>query len=146
MIQSNQTCNRARPLLTLGFLSIMSVAHAGELVYRPVNPAFGGHPLNGAFLLGTAQSQNKHKDPDRKRRDDDPSGQFVRALESRLLSGLANQVADAIFGDNAAESGTVVFDQQTITFTRGLDAISIEIFDAATGTSTLIEVPTLQIP
>lgn len=32
---------------------------AGELVYQPVNPAFGGNPLNEDFLIGTAQIQNQ---------------------------------------------------------------------------------------
>lgn len=37
-------------------LSTMS-ANAGQLVYRPTNPTFGGNPLNGSFLLSTAQTQ-----------------------------------------------------------------------------------------
>lgn len=30
---------------------------ATEQVYRPVSPTFGGNPLNGTFLLSTAQAQ-----------------------------------------------------------------------------------------
>jgi curli production assembly/transport component CsgF len=30
---------------------------ATEQVYRPVSPTFGGNPLNGNFLLSTAQAQ-----------------------------------------------------------------------------------------
>ena len=122
-----------------------NTVRAADLVYQPINPAFGGRPLNGPFLLNSAQSQNKFKDPDRPRRGDDPSAQFVRALESRLLSGLANQVTEAIFGENAEQSGTITFDDQTIHFERGLDGISVEIIDTSTGSNTLIEIPTLQI-
>lgn len=32
-------------------------ALAGQLVYQPTNPTFGGNPLNGSFLLSTAQTQ-----------------------------------------------------------------------------------------
>ncbi|MGV7032163.1 curli assembly protein CsgF [Methylobacterium symbioticum] len=32
-------------------------AAATEQVYRPVSPTFGGNPLNGTFLLSTAQAQ-----------------------------------------------------------------------------------------
>ena len=32
---------------------------ASELVYHPVNPTFGGNPLNGSFLLSTAQAQGE---------------------------------------------------------------------------------------
>jgi len=37
------------------FLS--GTASATEQVYRPVSPTFGGNPLNGNFLLSTAQAQ-----------------------------------------------------------------------------------------
>lgn len=34
-----------------------SSASAGQLVYQPTNPSFGGNPLNGSWLLGQAQAQ-----------------------------------------------------------------------------------------
>ena len=34
-------------------------ASAGEPVYKPVNPNFGGNPFNDGILLGTANAQNK---------------------------------------------------------------------------------------
>jgi curli production assembly/transport component CsgF len=38
----------------------MSVpAFGSEMVYHPVSPAFGGNPLNGSFLLSTAQAQGE---------------------------------------------------------------------------------------
>jgi curli production assembly/transport component CsgF len=130
--------------LALMFCLTSTGVHGTELVYRPINPAFGGSPLNGPFLLNGAQAQDKFKDPDRPRSDDDPSAQFLRALEGRLLSALANQVVEAIFGENAAESGTITFDDQTINFERGLDGITLEIIDTSNGNTTLIEIPTLQ--
>lgn len=37
-----------------------SAAQASQLVYRPINPTFGGDPLNGNWLLsqGTAQQED----------------------------------------------------------------------------------------
>ena len=40
-------------------LAFPAAASAGELVYQPVNPSFGGNPLNGPNLLNSANSQNK---------------------------------------------------------------------------------------
>lgn len=41
-----------------GILLITSAgAQAGQLVYQPANPTFGGNALNGSFLLSTAQTQ-----------------------------------------------------------------------------------------
>ena len=34
-------------------------ALASEMIYHPVNPTFGGNPLNGSFLLSTAQAQGQ---------------------------------------------------------------------------------------
>lgn len=37
----------------------MVSASASELVYRPVNPTFGGDPLNGNWLLSQATAQSE---------------------------------------------------------------------------------------
>lgn len=42
--------------LTAGTILAAS-ASATEQVYHPVSPTFGGNPLNGSFLLSTAQGQ-----------------------------------------------------------------------------------------
>ena len=47
-------------------LASACAAQATELVYTPVNPAFGGNPLNGTWLLNNAQAQNDYDDPDLK--------------------------------------------------------------------------------
>jgi|SRR5471030_443461 curli production assembly/transport component CsgF len=47
-------------LCSIGVLALattISPALASQLAYTPVNPTFGGNPLNGTFLLGTAQGQ-----------------------------------------------------------------------------------------
>ncbi|CCE06469.1 conserved exported hypothetical protein [Bradyrhizobium sp. STM 3843] len=36
-----------------------AAAVASEIVYHPVNPTFGGSPLNGSFLLSQAQAQGE---------------------------------------------------------------------------------------
>ncbi|GAA0224320.1 hypothetical protein GCM10009125_11630 [Castellaniella daejeonensis] len=38
-------------------------ASAGQLVYTPVNPSFGGNPLNGPTLLQSAQAQKRYPFP-----------------------------------------------------------------------------------
>ena len=53
--------------LLIGLASAAAV-QATELVYTPVNPSFGGNPLNGTWLLNNAQAQNDHDDPDLKKR------------------------------------------------------------------------------
>jgi curli production assembly/transport component CsgF len=45
-------------IITIG-ITASAPAFASELVYHPVNPTFGGNPLNGSFLLSTAQAQGE---------------------------------------------------------------------------------------
>ena len=121
-------------------------AAAQDLRYTPINPAFGGNTFNGATLLNEANAQNKFKDPDAlaAAKDQSTGQQFVRQLESQLYSGLATQVSAAIFGKNASPSGTIKFGDQTVTYNRGLDTVTLTIVDATTGTTTVIQIPVLQ--
>src|SRR3974390_2577099 len=44
-------------------LAMLAQARATSIVYTPVNPSFGGNPLNGPVLLNSANAQNRFKDP-----------------------------------------------------------------------------------
>jgi curli production assembly/transport component CsgF len=45
---------------TIGLLqAASSPALATEQIYHPVSPVLGGNPLNGSFLLSTAQAQGE---------------------------------------------------------------------------------------
>ena len=118
-------------------------ASAQELVYTPVNPSFGGDSFNSAHLLGVANAQNDYKDPESKTGGNTQVDQFLRQLQSRLLSSLAAQVNDAIFGENPQDSGTITFGDQTITFVRLLDSVALTITDSTTGAVTEISIPLL---
>lgn len=122
---------------------LVSGGLAQELVYQPVNPSFGGDSFNSSHLLAIANAQNNYRDPDRPQTTNSQVDQFIRQLQSRLLSSLAAQVNDAIFGQNPQESGVITFGDQTISFFRGLTSVQLTITDHATGAVTQIEIPLL---
>jgi curli production assembly/transport component CsgF len=137
-------------------LALASTASAGDLVYTPINPSFGGSPLNSSHLLATANAQREATASDfEEPQTNDPAiggtgtttnsdaDLFVRQLQGRLLSALAGQVTDAIFGENPQDSGTVQFGDTTVTFERSLGTIRLRIDNAADGTVTEIVVPQL---
>ena len=64
-------------------------AQAGPLVYTPVNPAFGGSPLNGSVLLNEAQAINQTKAPT------DPDA-ALKAFNTRLQSALLSRLTTAM--------------------------------------------------
>lgn len=119
---------------------------ANELVYTPINPSFGGNPFNSGHLQFLATTQNQHlpsNDPVTNPQST-TADLFVRNLQSRLISGLAGQVSDAIFGDNPSDAGEVVFGDTTVSFIRGAEFISLTIIDPNSGV-TEIQVPVLQV-
>lgn len=114
-------------------------ACAQQLVYTPVNPTFGGNPFNSTQLLAQASAQNQYKPATAK-----PPTQaelFAQQLQSRLLTALASQITDAIFGADPQNSGTITFGDQTISFVRTLENVTLTIVDSK-GVSTVITVPT----
>lgn len=142
--------------LATGFMS--GTAFAGELVYTPVNPSFGGSPLNSSHLMAGANAQRQATASDANRgtssgtsgtgSDGSSAGNadaelFVRQLQGRLLSALAGQVTEAIFGENPQDSGTVTFGSTTVTFDRSIDSIHLQIVNNLDGTVTDIIVPQL---
>lgn len=116
---------------------------SADIVYKPINPSFGGDPFNSSHLQGLAASQNEYKDSGSQSAQSE-SERFVSMLQSRLYSSLASQVSDAIFGENAQQDGTITFDDQQISFTNTGSAINLVITDFGTGQVTNISIPTLQ--
>lgn len=128
-------------------IAVSSIANAQGLVYSPINPSFGGSAFNSSHLIGIANAQNKYQDPAvLERQNATATDLFISQLQSRLLSGLASQVTDAIFGDNPQESGKIVFGDQTITYNRGAENVFLVIEDNTNGTRTEIEIPVLTTP
>lgn len=137
-------------LLTLGFGAAASAtpAAAQDLVYQPINPSFGGNPFNSSHLLSIANAVNDHEPPGRASSTSRRTGitdVFARQLQSRLLSELSRDITDAIFGENAQESGEVVFGSQRVTFFRTLENVNVTIADSETGTVNEFSVPLLQL-
>jgi curli production assembly/transport component CsgF len=124
---------------------VASSASASDLVYTPNNPSFGGNPFNSSHLLGVANAINRYKDPSAIS-SSDPAAQFLRTLQSRLLSALATQITDIIFGENAQTSGLIKFGDQEIAFVRGIESVTLTISNNADGSVTEIVVPVLQAP
>ncbi|MCY1259646.1 curli assembly protein CsgF [compost metagenome] len=101
-------------------------AVASQLVYTPVNPSFGGNPLNGQWLLNNAQAQDDHKDPDLRSSALSPLDRFTNQLQSRLLSQLLTNVQNG-------NTGTLSTDDFIVNLVNDSGALTIQITDRATG-------------
>jgi curli production assembly/transport component CsgF len=139
--RSKPEARLAAAIIGAAGLALLAAAPAAaqQLVYTPINPAFGGNPLNSTQLEQDAATQNQYK-PKSSTANLTESQLFAQELQSQLLASLANQVSEAIFGPNAATSGTYSFGGETVTFSRTLTEITVTITDT-TGAQTVIQLP-----
>lgn len=120
-------------------LAGVGAADAGSLVYQPVNPSFGGSPLNGSWMMQQGQAQNLHnKSNSGGYKAPTPGEMFAQQLTSQIYSSLANQITKAIFGDNAQTSGSYSFGGTQISFVRVGAEVQITIFDGTTTTTVAV--------
>lgn len=121
----------------------VTAAMATELVWEPVNPSFaGGNPLNGAFLLGKAQSQDNNKDPeadDNLTRLDD----FQENLNRSILSILSARIVEKAFGDEELPNGTFRVGDFEVTITEHVGQLDVVVVDIPQNNTTEISIPTL---
>lgn len=123
--------------ISLSLLALSCTTQATELVYTPVNPTFGGSPLNGAWLLNKAQAQNDYDDPDAIDRSaltgTTALDRFSSQLESRLLSQLLTNI-------DGGNTGSLSTDSYLIDFVDVDGSLNVQITDKLTGEVSVIEV------
>jgi len=130
---------------------VSSLANATELVYTPINPSFGGNPLNGSFLLNKANSQNDHSAPLLERTY---AERLQESLERAYINRLVREITDVAFGEQELdENGNPIdsiFDEDSIfvsgdfqveLITSNVDSIIVNITNLLTGEITVVEIP-----
>jgi len=128
-IRDSGTCmNKLIVMMTLA-ASVLSapIAQASPLVYQPVNPSFGGSPLNGSVLLNEAQSQNNYTAPVRELSPGDRLARFQDNLQNAILSRVQSAVLSKIIGVDGGLVPGIVETQDYI----------IEVVDNNRGTVTV---------
>lgn len=135
-----------RTLALVGGLAIAGPAIAGELIYRPVSPGFGGSPFNTDYVFGTAERAQSNPGG---KNDRDAFGtnrrstleNFTETLQARLLGQISDDIVTAIFGEGARDEGRFEVAGTVVEFQRQGDLINLVITDTANGQSTTIDVP-----
>lgn len=133
----------------LAALGLAMPLAATELVYVPVNPSFGGNPLNGSTLLGIAQATNKHtEDPNQPGISaagfTPPTAleQFNDILQRTILGRVAAATTSSIVGNDGqlvpGQVETTDFRINIVDLGGGL--LQIVTTDKITGASTSFQV------
>ncbi len=127
-------------LIALGL--VPARASAQQLVYRPINPAFGGNPLNYSWLLSSATVQNEFEDDALRGLSRDPFEDFRTSLQRQILSQLSREIILDRFGDlDLSQPGTFNFGDFSIEVVPGLGDVSIRIFNLLTGEESVVTIP-----
>ncbi len=131
--------------IALIIITILSFsASATEIIYTPINPSFGGNPLNANMLLSKAQAQNKHKAPVIEK---GYAEQFQDSLERTYLNRMVREITDMAFGEDIEDS---IFNQDSFfmsgdyqieVITSTTDSITVKITNILDDSVVIIEVP-----
>jgi curli production assembly/transport component CsgF len=130
-------------------LALCVQVQATEMVYVPVNPAFGGNPLHGPNLLATAQAINNYKDSPRagvsvggSLSGQSALQQFNELLQRSILSRIATASASSVIGSDGklipGSLDTRDFKIEIVDLGGGL--LQIKTTDKASGSSTSFQV------
>ncbi|WP_226684542.1 curli assembly protein CsgF [Shewanella indica] len=121
-----------RMLIAAGTLLAFS-GQATELVYTPINPSFGGNPLNGSFLLSKAQAQNDNQVAGNEK---DFVTRFKESLERNIINSITRGVADGDITDGVYDTG----DYRVEVASTG-SGVMLTITNLLSGEVTVIEMP-----
>lgn len=128
-------------LIVALFLNV-TAASAQEMVYRPLNPAFGGNPGNYGWMLNSANTQNLHEETRESGFQRDPLADFQNSLQRQVLSQLTRDIVRREFGEGEAlEEQRFEFGEFNIEVLPGTDGVQIRIFNVLTGDETSVTIP-----
>lgn len=121
----------------------MPELYAQELVYIPINPSFGGSSFNAAWLMSSAQAQDKlvetssYSSPYSRDALDD----FEDSIKRQILSQFSRQIISNMFGEEELSEGEYNIGDFFINISEGMDGINIQILDNSNGSESNIIIP-----
>ncbi|HLW42375.1 MAG TPA: curli assembly protein CsgF [Flavobacterium sp.] len=125
-------------VFTLIAISFAGVSGYGQqLVYTPVNPNFGGNPMNYSGLLASANAQNQFDDKNNLF-NSSLLDNFSETVKRQILSQLSRKLFDDNEDLSNLESGTFEIGGLIISIDDTRNGTVIRIIDNETGEVTEI--------
>lgn len=129
--------------LFISFLGF-SFLNAQQLVYKPVNPAFGGDTFNYQWLMSSASAQNQFDEGNSRTsslKDLNSLSSFTDSLNRQILSELSRKLFGDQFGDGALQPGTYIFGSIYLEVIQTGQGLLISILNTDTGEQSQIVIP-----
>lgn len=133
-----------KKLLLIVLLSIFPLSViAQQLVYKPINPAFGGDTFNYQWMLSSASSQNQFDDNLRGTigRSTNSLDSFTENLNRQILNELSRKLFGDQFGDGDLQPGTYIFGSIYLEVIQTGQGLLINILNTDTGEQSEILIP-----
>lgn len=130
--------------ITIVLLCASAQMFSQQLVYKPVNPNFGGDTFNYQQLLSSAEAQNKFEDPNAAGFGQDERSElerFTENLNSQLLNSVSRSLFTSQFGEGDLTPGTYTFGTLEVEIFPSADGLVITILDTQTGEQTQVIIP-----
>lgn len=129
-------------LTLICMLGLYLHTNAQALVYKPMNPNFGGDTFGYQMLLSSADAQNDFK-------EDSTSGfkqptqleRFKENLNNQLLNKISNSLFNDQFGSKGISQGTYNFGTLSVDVYPSNLGLTVDILDIETGEQTQVIVP-----
>ncbi|SNR84399.1 curli production assembly/transport component CsgF [Lutibacter flavus] len=127
---------------TIILISIPCFLYSQNIVYKPINPFFGGDTFNYQQLLASANAQNTFEEDSGFSFDQGSDlDNFTETLNRQLLNSLSQDLFQQEFGDTSLTVGTYVFGSLVVEITPSSGGLSVNILDTTTGEQTQIIIP-----
>lgn len=129
---------------TIVFLSVIGFTiKAQQLVYKPINPAFGGDTFNYQWLLSSAAAQNQFDNNTGSSLSTNLNSlsSFTDSLNRQLMSQLSSKLFGNQFGEGELKPGTYVFGSMYLEVTQANGGLLIKILNTGTGEQSEIVIP-----
>lgn len=154
-IYLNNTCKKGMPMikilsLIVMFLMIPYNVLADTQVFSFKNPSFSGIGYSShIFSVENMEYQRREKikaeeearkKEEQRKIDSTNLSKFLINVEGRIYAQLSKQLVDAMFGETASNSGTVVIEGNTISYNKTDSSITLSIVQL-NGNTTTVEVP-----
>lgn len=119
----------------------LSSLNAQGLVYKPVNPAFGGDTFNYQWLLSSAESQKTFKEKVVETIKKTDLEKFTDQLNSQFLSQVSREMFSKLFGTSGFSAGSYTFGSFSVEIYPSTDGLTLDILDTSTGDQTQVIIP-----
>jgi curli production assembly/transport component CsgF len=131
-------------IIILTFIAGIFLGKSQQLVYKPINPAFGGDTFNYQWLLSSANAQNQFDE-----KNDyvnlldslNSLDSFSQCLNRQVLSELSRKLFEDQFGEGTIQPGNYLFGSLYLQITTTAQGLMINILDTGTGEQSEIVIP-----